>query len=39
LVESLVFPVTAPGELSILGWLIVKSLTPKQTEAQLAYAR
>jgi hypothetical protein len=39
LVESLVFPLTAPGELSILGWLIVKSLTPKQTEAQLAYAR
>ena len=39
LVERLVFPLTAPGELSILGWLIVKSLTLKQTEARLAYAR
>ena len=39
LVERLVFPLTAPGELSILAWLIVKSLTLKQTEARLAYAR
>ena len=28
-----------PGELSILSWLIVKSITLKQTEARLAYAR
>ena len=39
MVEHLVFPLTAPGELSILLWLIYKSLTLKPIESRLAYAR
>lgn len=38
-VGHIVFPLTAPGELSILLWLIFKSLTLKPIESRLAYAR
>jgi len=38
-VSQVVFPLTAPGELSILLWLIYKSLTLKPLESRLAYAR
>ena len=38
MVEHLVFPLTAPGELSILLW-VYKSLTLKPIESRLAYAR
>ena len=38
-VQSIVFPLTAPGELSILLWLIFKSITLKSPETRFAYAR
>jgi hypothetical protein len=36
---DLAFMLAQPGELSILAWLLVKSFTPKPTEARLAYAQ
>jgi uncharacterized protein DUF4386 len=38
LVERIVFPLTAPGELSILLWLIVKSLSRERVGARQALA-
>ena len=37
--SDLAFMLAQPGELSVLGWLLVKSFMPKPAEARLAYAQ
>ena len=36
--SEIAFMLAQPGELSILGWLLVRSFMPKPAEARLAYA-
>jgi hypothetical protein len=37
--SNIAFMLAQPGELSMLGWLLVKSFMPRPAETRLAYAQ